>query len=362
MAAAVVRPPRSSQLGVPSPRSRPFRPFCSQADSAPANFLLLRGRLAAADYVIGSMKNEPRYVPPGGAIIEVSNRTQQGRFLLRPSLEVNDLILGVLGRAQRLYSVTIFAYVFLSDHYHILLWVRDALQLASFMNYLDANIALELGKLHDWEGKFWKGPYFSAVVKDTAVSQVSRLHYILSNGCKEGLVGSPIDWPGASAARALVDGSMANLGTWYDRTAQRRALACGRIELFPEPEVVQLSPLPCFSNLSSSAHIEQMTRLISMIETETRRKHRDNHTRPLGKKSVLRQHPHKVPVSMKRARARRFLAAAGESISDLMQAYRDFLTSYREAAKRLRDGEVDVVFPAGCFPPRLPFARAGPAS
>ena len=42
-----------------------------------------------------------RLFPEGGALVEVTTRTVQGRPLLRPTPELWDIILGVLGRAQK---------------------------------------------------------------------------------------------------------------------------------------------------------------------------------------------------------------------------------------------------------------------
>ena len=39
----------------------------------------------------------------------------------------------------------------------------------------------------------------------------------------------------------------------------------------------------------------------------------------------------------------------------LYEGYRAFVAAYREAADRLRAGDRAVVFPAGSFPPALPF-------
>jgi len=58
-----------------------------------------------------------RFVPEGGALVEVTLRTIQSRLLLRPGPVVNEVILGVLGRAQRLYGVTCYSVVFLSSHF-----------------------------------------------------------------------------------------------------------------------------------------------------------------------------------------------------------------------------------------------------
>jgi hypothetical protein len=41
--------------------------------------------------------------------VEVTMRTVHGRFLLRPSRTVNDLVVGVIGRAQRKYGMRVHA-------------------------------------------------------------------------------------------------------------------------------------------------------------------------------------------------------------------------------------------------------------
>jgi hypothetical protein len=49
--------------------------------------------------------------------VEVTCRTIQGRFLLKPSDELREIVIGTLSRAQRLYPVDIHAFVFMSNHY-----------------------------------------------------------------------------------------------------------------------------------------------------------------------------------------------------------------------------------------------------
>jgi hypothetical protein len=60
---------------------------------------------------------KPRYILKPGSLVEVTTRTLQGRLLMVPEPTLNDIILGVLGRAQRLYPVQINAYCFLASHY-----------------------------------------------------------------------------------------------------------------------------------------------------------------------------------------------------------------------------------------------------
>ena len=63
------------------------------------------------------MARRLRFIPEGGALVEVTCRTVQSRLLLRPSPELNDIIVGILGRAQRIYEVMVIAAAFASNHY-----------------------------------------------------------------------------------------------------------------------------------------------------------------------------------------------------------------------------------------------------
>ena len=58
-----------------------------------------------------------RHVSREKCLFEVTVRTVQARFLLRPSVALNEIILGVLGRAQRLHEVEICCFVFVSNHF-----------------------------------------------------------------------------------------------------------------------------------------------------------------------------------------------------------------------------------------------------
>src|SRR6185436_10841515 len=100
-----------------------------------------------------------RHVPEPRTLVEVTTRTLQGMLLLRPGTLLNDIILGVLGRAQRLYEVEIHAYCFLATHSHLLLTVEDAGQLSAFMPFFNTNHAREVARLTGWNEKIWSRRY-----------------------------------------------------------------------------------------------------------------------------------------------------------------------------------------------------------
>ena len=268
------------------------------------------------------------------------------------------IILGVLGRAQALYGIVIHAFIFLSDHYHMLVTSKNAKQLADFFGYVDGNIAKEAGKLGDWHGKFWGQRYQAIPVSDEEEAQVARLKYIFSNGCKEGLVASPRDWTGASTVNVLMKGASKMKGIWYNRTKEYRARLAGRHEVFPSAETVTLTPLPCWKDLKNDTIRSRVSRLIKEIEQETRRMHSEQKTSPAGIDRVLAKHPHSRPKSMKRSRAPLIHAASAAVRKKFREGYHSFVECYRQASDRFRAGETSVPFPLGSFPPPRPFIEA----
>ena len=76
----------------------------------------------------------------------------------------------------------------------------------------------------------------------------------------------------------------------------------------------------------------------------------------LGPEAVRTQKRHDRPAKPKKSPAPLFHAASKKVRIELYRAYGEFLGAFRTAAEKLRAGMRDVVFPAGSFPPALPWA------
>jgi hypothetical protein len=304
------------------------------------------------------MSRPLRWIPEGGSLVEVTCRTLQGRLLLLPSEELNEIIVGILARAKRLYEAKICGFAFASNH-HLLLGVEDADQLSQFMCYVNSNLAREAGRLVDWLEKFWSRRYRSIVISDEEGAQVGRLRYVLSHGAKEGLVDSPIQWPGVHCVRALSDGEPLK-GYWFDRT-QENAARTRREDFerlrYATPETLELDPLPCWQGLTLEQIRVRVSPLVDEIETEAAAARQDLPS--LGVEAVLAQDPHSRPKQSKKSPAPRFHAWSHEARWALYEAYGFFVGAFRDAAEKLRSGDLTARFPAGSFPPHLPFVRAG---
>lgn len=280
-------------------------------------------------------------------------------MLLRPSRELKRLVLGVLARAANRYEIGVCSFIYLSNHCHLLLRPANASELAAFMNYLNSNIAREAGRLYRWREKFWSRRYRPIPISFEPDAQIARLRYLLSQGCKEGLIARPQDWPGATAVHAQLGGSTIT-GTWYDRTAEYWARKGGKeVEpgQFASTVTLDLCPLPCWDGLSPEEVRANTAEMVREISVETRQRLRESKSRPLGVRRILRQHPHAQPQSLARSAAPRFHAATWQIRRMLEAGYRIYRDAYREAIGALREHRFPVRFPSHGIPPPVRLAN-----
>lgn len=297
-----------------------------------------------------------RFNSPTG-LSEITVRTFQNRPLLAPIPEVVDLIIGILGRAQRTYGLAIHALVFLSTHYHLLVTATDSAQLARFMGYVNSNIAREIGRLIGWNDKFWGRRYEAIPISDEDAAQVARLRYLLAHGVKEGLVARPEDWPGAHSWGALLgDGVL--VGTWRDRTreyeAKRSRKSFDPLE-FAESERVVLTPLPCWQGLEPAACRERLVDFHQNIVADGEAQRRVSGRSLPSPAALATLDPNVRPLKVARSPAPRVHAATQAVRETFRRAYLEFTVAFRAAADALKNGDRNAIFPAGSFPPHLPW-------
>jgi REP element-mobilizing transposase RayT len=297
-----------------------------------------------------------RYIPPGSTV-EVTTRTIQSRFLLRPSQLLNAIIIGILGRALERHPIKLHYFVVLSNHVHLLLTVPNGRALAKFMNYVNSKIAREAGRLCGWRARFWGRRYSAICVLDES-AMVARLRYLMAHGCKEFLVQRPEDWPGANALRAVVNGEPL-VGTWIDRTAACRS---GRNALAHLVEYqVRISPLPCWGYLPRMEVQRRCGELLADIKAAVKREIGERGCSPIGAALVCRKAPESRPATTKRSPAPLCHASNRQTRDAYRREYQEFAAAYRTASARFRAGDTGIEFPPHCFPPSLPFST-GPAN
>ena len=304
------------------------------------------------------MGREPRYVPPN-SLQHVTDVTFQNRPLLRPSKEVNERILGIIGRAQRRYQMPICGLVVASTHWHFLLRPKDGLHLSSFMCFVKTNVSKEIGQnLLGWKGTIFDGRYHSTTVSNEAEDQVAVLRYILAHGPKELLVDTVAEWPGAHSAVSTIQGKDL-VGKWFDRTSayssRPRRVEPTDIEAFATEERVVISPLPCWQGMSEAQWRRAVADLVEDIDREAAVIRRDQKKSSLGVTRILAVNPKSRPDQVEKSPKPRFHARDPAVYRAMLEIWREMVRSFREASEQLRSGVRNVVFPEGTFPPGQPF-------
>ena len=296
--------------------------------------------------------------------MEVTYRTIQGRMLLRPSRRLNEIVVGTLARAYSLCSeegrdaVELVGVVVLSNHIHLLLWVKTQYQLSKLLEHFAGNTAREVNRLHDWSGSLWSRRYQGICVTTEESAQVARLEYLLSQGVKEGLVERVKDWPGIHFGKTLLEGRSLLAGKWVDRTKKYRAEIQGkelRREEYEETLTVELKPLPCWAHLSWREYLRRIRDLIDKIEKEAAVERVLQEKEVVGVQEICERDPQMRPNTVSRSPAPRVHAATKKERKAWREAFTWFVVAYRAAADLLKTGRLDAPFPEGCFPPGLPY-------
>jgi REP element-mobilizing transposase RayT len=311
------------------------------------------------------MSRPLRFIPDH-SLIEITTRTLQGRLLLRPSPELNDFILGVIGKAQDTYKMTVHAFVVVSNHAHLLVSPSSAQQLALFMQFVNANIAKGVARLHDWPDRVWSRRYRAIPVVDDEAAH-ARIRYQLSHGAKEGLVATAGSWPGPNCIAALTHGDRLQ-GTWHDRSAEYRARSAGKESKpgdFTTCYDVKLTPLPCVLDKSVDQQQAHYRRVVREIDAAAAAANEDKKRTPMGVQAILDQNPHHRPDAPERSPAPLVHAHDDEKRDAYLYAYRVFVINFRAGVDSMKAKAKQIIdmFPDWAFPPALPFkALAPPAS
>jgi hypothetical protein len=120
-------------------------------------------------------------------------------------------------------------------------------------------------------------------------------------------------------------------------------------------EVLVLSPLPCWKYLSDEARRQLVVEMIADIEAEAALRRQRSGSQVLGASAVRGQYPFDHPARPKKSPAPLFHAVSKAVRQEFWAAYAWFVAAFREASAKLRAGDQLARFPAGSFPPALPF-------
>ena len=273
----------------------------------------------------------------------ITLRTEGAHLWLRPSKDVNLIIGGVLARYSEIFEVVLYAFIFLSNHYHLLIRCPRS-NADEFEENLNREIARRLNwKLHK-SGSFWARRYSEQEVPSED-DLLEAFLYITTNAVRHGLEANPALWLGLSSYNQSVTETPKTY-PFYHYSAQRYE---DRIT----HHTLKVSPLPQFKRLSKVERIAKVQKLVKERVSRLIEERKAAGQGFLGAPAIKAQDPHTKPLEV--SKSPRPICYTKDS-----QVRREFRKQeimrrdeYDEASMRFRLGNWHVTFPEYTFKPPL---------
>jgi REP element-mobilizing transposase RayT len=135
----------------------------------------------------------------------VTRRCSERRMFMRPSPDLNRLLLYLLAVSVERFGVLLHGYCFLSNHFHLVVTDPRGV-LPAFEQYLASLIARSCNALIGHRESFWSPGSYSAVTLLEQGDVLDKLAYTLANPSSAGLVRRGADWPGLWSSPEVVGG------------------------------------------------------------------------------------------------------------------------------------------------------------
>jgi REP element-mobilizing transposase RayT len=270
----------------------------------------------------------------------VTRRCAQRQFLLKPSPATNDVFLYVLAVAARRFGIRVHAYCVLSNHFHLVLTDPDA-RLPAFEQYLGSLVARALNVSLERLEDFWAPPSYSAVSLLAPTDIVDKAAYVLANPVAAGLVHAGRQWPGLwSAPEQIGEGPL---------VIRRPTFFFREDGPMPGATELEITVPPGFA--SAAEFREQLVHALTAREQDAVLALQSKRRGVMGVQRVLAQKPTSRPVTIERQGTLNPRIAARDKWKRVEALARlvEFLSAYRAAWAAMRQGNRDVLFPAGTY-------------
>ena len=262
---------------------------------------------------------------------------------MKPNKKVRKIIAGILARYSELLKIDIYAFIFLSNHYHLLIRALQG-NADEFEENLNREIARRINWVNHREGKFWARRYDDQPVLNED-DLLEAFLYITTNPVRHGLVNDPAIWPGFSS---------------YEMSATEKSQSYS-FEHYSAEEPqdrrtshsLKITPLPQFAGLSRKKRREKVLELINERTKRLVEERKANGQGFMNLEDILAQDPNDVPRSVSRSPRPHCYSKNPLVIKEYRRHVRDRRNKYIEASARFRLGDLYAVFPEHSFKPPL---------
>ncbi len=142
------------------------------------------------------MPRTKRFLPPSDAALHIMARGNNRLNLFQGNLDKAHF-LDILRELKEENNLDIFHYCLMSNHVHMILWLRQGSNLSKFMKQLQLRYFNYYRTTYDYVGHLWQGRFKSNLIdSDPYLMQCGK--YIELNPVRAGLAAMPEEYPFSS--------------------------------------------------------------------------------------------------------------------------------------------------------------------
>lgn len=285
------------------------------------------------------------------ALYHVTNRCYRGELRLSPDEVVRIFVEGCLARATQRYDVRLIIFVFMGNHFHLLVQTPRA-NLHAFMLYFQRELSTRLNRFRGERQTNFPERYIHEEIatQEDFEREVARL---LCNPVRARLVGSIDDWPGVTSAGMHQTGDTTRTVRHASRAQVSMMSQDGENpDLLRSLESIELriSPPPFWTDLDSAEVQQRIAKLVQAEETRLRNAIEKRGERVRGP-SRIKDETHRDKSAAYWRPRKRYICRDPEMISDYREWHDNTTSAYRRCARKWRNDGKFADYPPGTFPP-----------
>ena len=273
----------------------------------------------------------------------ITIRTLEARMWMIPTRKMEKLLGGIVARYASFAGIELYAYCFLSNHYHLVIRAPRG-NTDEFCENINREIARRVNWKNHRTGTFWHTPYADQRILSES-DLVEAFLYVTTNAVRHGLVEHPELWTGlCSYSQCLYERDRSF--TFHHYTAQDPdKIVCSH--------TLKLSVLPMLRDLRKQERQERISALIEERVKELHAYRKSNGLGFLGLEGVLSIIPGSIPQTVSRSPRPVSYTKDAELRKQAKAEARERNSKYSEASFRYRLGDLQAEFPEFAFRPPL---------
>jgi len=283
----------------------------------------------------------PREVIRGRTYM-ITRRCSERRFFLRPDEETNEAFTYCLALAASRSGIGLHFMHAASNHYHAGVTDHEG-RYPVFLHYFHEFVAKSQNALRGRSENFWSSEQTSVVRLVEAPDVLSKMVYALTNPVKDHLVEHVEEWPGVNSYQTTLTGGVL--------VAKRPKHFFRDDGDMPETVVLKLTRPPGFEKMTDDDFAAEIKKQVTAVEQTMAEERQKTGIQVLGRKRILEQDWRASPDSeASRSDINPRVAARSKwAREEALVRNKAFVEAHSNARQRFKDGEKDVVFPAGTW-------------